>query len=74
MGKANDIVKVSFGIPNTACKHYSEPLGCERDNKFHTCCQEECGLTGVMFGFDERYVKVHHEFKDGKCIHCGDEQ
>ena len=72
MGKANSVVKVKFRIPNNACKHYAGLSECSRDEKPHTCCEEECGLMEVQLGFQEASVKTHHDFVDGVCKHCGD--
>ena len=69
-----DTVKVKFAIPNTMCRHYIEVMECNRDKKPHTCCQEECTLPEIVFGFKERSIEVHHEFKEGACVHCGDKE
>jgi len=71
MGKANKEVTTAFGIPNRACKYYLDTLVCGDDDKFHTCCLEECQLSGLLFGFHS--MNVHHVFDEsGVCIHCGD--
>ena len=60
MGKANSEVTVGFTIMNDNCRYY---IGeCSRDEKPHTCCKEECGLSEVMFEiYNERKVQTHHE-------------
>ena len=42
-------ITTGFPIPNKYCRFHSAPLGCEHDGEFHTCCQEECRISEVLF-------------------------
>lgn len=54
--------QTGFLIPNEMCRYYSDPLGCEHDKEFHTCCKEECTLPKVLFG-DENNNEQHMELQ-----------
>ena len=41
---------VGFMISNHLCKYYEDPLGCNRDDEFHTCCIEDCNEQSVVLG------------------------